>query len=331
MVTINDIARQAGVSRTTVSRVLNQNGYVSDRAKTKVLEVIEETGYVPSEQAKSLRTKKTNVIGVILPRLSSETVSRVVDGMDRELAKAGYQILLSSTSLETEKEADHIRLLESRRVDGIVLFGTHKDEAILNAIKQAKVPVVVLGQDFTPHVSSVVYNDYEASRAAVAALADVGHEKIGFIGVDEADIAVGQERRRGYLDEMKSRGFAVLPEWMQTAGFDMASGSEAFQKMLEYSQTRPTAVFAVTDRLAIGAMQRAKDAGMSVPGEMAFISIGASEASQVVTPKLATVDYYNEDAGMSIASLILEEIDEDMKDAKKIVMNYGLLLRDSLC
>lgn len=331
MVTINDIARQAGVSRTTVSRVLNQNGYVSERAKTKVQSVIEKTGYVPSEQAKSLRTKKTNVIGVILPRLSSETVSRVVEGMNRELSKAGYQILLSSTSLETEQEANHIRLLESRRVDGIVLFGTHKDDTILNAIKQAKVPVVVLGQDYTPHVSSVVYNDYEASRAAVSALVDAGHKKIGFIGVDEADIAVGIERKRGYLDEMKANGLPVSDGWLQKAGFDLQTGSEALQQMLENSQNRPSAVFAVTDRIAIGAIQRAKESGIAVPDEMAFISIGASEASLVVTPPLATVDYYHEDAGMSIASLILEEIDTNMKEVKKIVMNYGLLLRDSLC
>lgn len=329
MVTINDIARLAGVSRTTVSRVLNKNGYVSDTVRAMVLQVIDETGYVPSEQAKSMRTKKSNVIGVILPRLSSETGSRVVEGIDKELSASGYQILLSNTNLDASKEAEHIRLLESRRVDGIILFGTVRSDSVIQAIEQARIPVVVLGQDFTSVASSVVYNDYEASRSIMDTIIKAGHTKVGFIGVDEADEAVGLERKRGYLDGMKAYGLPVSEEWVQTADFNSTSGNTAFTHLMK-TEERPTAVFAVTDRLAIGAMQKARDLKLSIPEDVAFISIGATEVSNYVTPMLSTVDYEYENAGVSIATLILEEINKSVNNSKKIVMKYGLLLRDSL-
>ncbi|AOM84163.1 LacI family DNA-binding transcriptional regulator [Salisediminibacterium beveridgei] len=329
MVTINDVARLSGVSRTTVSRVLNKNGYVSEAVQAKVLRVIEETGYVPSEQAKSMRTKKTNVIGVILPRLSSETVSRVVEGIDHQLSTHGYQILLSNTNLDASKEAEHIRLLESRRVDGIILFGTVQNDEVIRAIQEARVPVVVLGQDLTPVASSVVYDDYQAARSVMDAIIQAGHRHVGFIGVEEADIAVGFERKRGYLDGMEVHGLPVNERWIQTADFTSSSGKTGFSELMKADQ-KPTAVFAVTDRLAIGAMQEARERGMEIPDDVAFISIGATEVANYVTPMLSTVDYEYENAGIRIATLMLEEINKPVKKTKKIVMKYGLLLRDSL-
>src|SRR4051794_22260656 len=114
MITINEIAQRANVSRTTVSRVINNSGYVSEEVKRRVSKVIEETGYVPSENAKSLRTKKTKVIGVILPKISTDTSSRLVKGLDEIFAKEGYQILLANTNLVPEKEIEYLRLLKSR-------------------------------------------------------------------------------------------------------------------------------------------------------------------------------------------------------------------------
>ncbi|MBM7096773.1 MULTISPECIES: LacI family DNA-binding transcriptional regulator [Alteribacter] len=329
MVTILDIAKLADVSRTTVSRVLNDSGYVSEKARSRVLEAIEQTGYIPSEQAKSLRTKKTKVIGVILPKISTETASRVVNGIDDILREKGYQILLSNANLQVDKEIEQMKLLESRRVDGIILLATNIQQKLLSAIKELKVPLVALGQDI-PDVPSVVYDDYHAAKDLTNAIIDRGHKRIGFIGVPETDRAVGYLRKEGYLDAMNEKGLAVEKSWIQKGKFDIESGRRAMKRILSESKEVPTATFAVTDRLAIGAMEFLKEQHISVPDEMAMAGIGASEISSYITPPLTTVDYNNENAGMETAKLLLEKINGNAGKMRKLSMDYRLMIRDSL-
>ncbi|QKS70166.1 LacI family DNA-binding transcriptional regulator [Paenalkalicoccus suaedae] len=328
MVTINDIAKRAGVSRTTVSRVINNSGYVSEASKRRIMTAIEETGYVPSEQAKSLRLKRTKVIGVILPKISTETSSRVVDGINSELNSNGYQILLASSDLSMEREIEHLKLLQSRRVDGIILVATNREQPLLNAIHQAEVPVVVLGQDIKGN-SSVLYDDYHAAKAVMNAIFAKGHKKIGFIGVHEQDQAVGVERKQAYLDAMAESGVTIEEGWMQEAIFDIDSGATATKQMMQ-SLVKPTAIFAVTDRLAIGAMQYLQANGLKIPEDIAIIGIGASDLSKYVTPSLSTVDYFHEEAGILSARLLLNNLQNGEKKVEKSLMRYRLIERNSL-
>ncbi|PYZ92074.1 LacI family transcriptional regulator [Salipaludibacillus keqinensis] len=329
MVTINDIANLSGVSRTTVSRVLNNSGYVSESAKRKVQEIIESTGYVPSEQAKSLRTKQTKVIGVILPKISTETASRVVDGIDKKLSEHGYHILLANANLNVEKEIEHLRLLQSRRVDGIILVATNIETQLIKTIQEMNVPVVALGQE-VPGISSVVYDDYHAAYDVTSLLIEKGHKRIGFIGVSETDRAVGFERKRAFLDAMKAYNLDVYSAWIQEGVFDIHSGGQAMKTILEESPQSPTAIFAVTDRLAIGAMQVIKEKNIDIPKQISVVGIGASDLSKYVSPSLTTVDYYNEKAGIETANLMIEQLVKKEEKPKKLLMSYGLILRDSL-
>src|SRR5699024_7520097 len=187
MRTIKDIAQMAGVSRTTVSRVLNDSGYVSEKARKKVLEVIEETGYVPRQHAKSLRTKETKIIGVILPKISTDTSSRTVDGMNEVFGEKGYQILLTSTNLDKAKEIEHLRLLQSGQVEGVVLRTTHADDDLISEKQSSEAPVVVIGQELPDDSGrpSVVFDDYRAPVKFMQALIGSGRRKIGYVGVEE--------------------------------------------------------------------------------------------------------------------------------------------------
>ncbi|WP_026688506.1 LacI family DNA-binding transcriptional regulator [Alteribacter aurantiacus] len=329
MVTILDIAKLAEVSRTTVSRVLNDSGYVSDKARVKVLEAIEQTGYVPSEQAKSLRTKKTKVIGVILPKISTETASRVVDGIDHVLSEKGYQILLANANLQVEKEIEQLKLLESRRVDGIILLATNLEEKLLKAIADLNVPLVALGQD-VPGIPSIVYDDYRSAKELTETIISKGHKHIGFIGVYETDEAVGKVRKQGYMDAMKDHGLVIEEAWIQKGKFDIESGYDAMKKILSNSNHTPTATFAVTDRLAIGAMEYLKEKQIVIPDQMAIAGIGASEISKYVSPRLTTVDYNNENAGMETARLLLDQLNGSEEKMRKLSMDYRLIVRDSL-
>ncbi|PLR77440.1 LacI family transcriptional regulator [Bacillus sp. V3-13] len=330
MITINAIAERAGVSRTTVSRVLNNSGYVSDEARKRVLKVIEETGYVPNEYAKSLRTKKTKVVGVVLPKISTETSSRLVNGIDKVLSVESYQILLTNTNLEPEKEIEYLKLLKSRNVDGIVLSATNVNDELLKEIATLKIPFVAVGQEI-PDVSTVVFNDFYAAKEMAELLINEGYKKMAFIGVDPADRSVGLSRKEGYLAALKEHNLPIEDNWQQTGIFDVQSGYKAMKTILEKTTELPNAVLAVTDRLAIGAMQYLKESGYRIPEDMAVAGMGASEMSKYVSPSLTTMDFNYEKAGEEAARQILKKINEPQeKNKQNIVLNYRIIKRNSI-
>ncbi|MCP3028000.1 LacI family DNA-binding transcriptional regulator [Halobacillus sp. A5] len=329
MTTINDIAKMANVSRTTVSRVLNNNGYVSEDVRKRIMQIVEETGYIPSLSAKSLRTKKSGVIGVIIPRIDTETASRVVSGINEVVAKGNFQILLTDTELDKQKEIEYIRLLQSRHVDGIILLATNVNDQLIATIKDVELPFISLGQDL-PGVTSILYDDYHASVDVTNMLLSKGYEKVAFIGVSEEDPSVGRLRKKGYVDAMASRGYNFDESWIETGDFSIESGYEAMKKIIKNSRGElPSAVFVVTDRMAIGAMEYLREQGYRIPEDMAVVGIGASTMSRYVTPSLTTVDYFNKEAGHRAAELLIQQI-KQKKEAEKFVQTYRLIKRDSV-
>lgn len=329
MSNIKEIAEKAGVSRTTVSRVLNDSGYVSEKVRERVLAVIKETGYVPSENAKALRTKKTKVIGVILPKISTETSSRLVKGMDQVLAKEGYQILLAASNLSKEKEIEYLSLLKSRNVDGIIFSATTVHDKLAEEINKLSIPLVVVGQKM-PNAISLVFDECQVSKDMVSVLIKKGHKKIAFIGVSEEDQAVGFLRKKGFMEAMKENKLPIEESWIQTGVFNVESGYQAMGKIINESENRPTAVIAVTDRLAIGAINCLKTIGLSVPGDVAVAGMGSSEMSQYISPPLSTVDFQYEQLGNKAAQIILQKIKGSEQKEKIVKINYRLIMRDSL-
>lgn len=329
LVTIKEIAKLANVSRTTVSRVLNNSGYVSDEARARVLKVIEETGYVPSHQAKSLRTKQTKVIGVILPKISTETSSRVVMGMDEVFSEKGYQILLSNTNLQREKEIEFLNLLKSRRVDGIILLATNIHEHLVKEIEHIDIPFVAVGQEI-PHCSYVVHDDYNAAKTITNQLIERGRKKIAFIGVYESDYSVGVLRKRGYFDALKENGLPIQPSYIAIRDFQLESGYQAMEEIAMNNDVFPDGVFAATHRLAIGAMQYLKEKNRKIPDEISVASIGDSDLSKIYSPGLTTIDYEYEEAGRKAAEILLRQIEENDHHQQKITLGYRLIERDSI-
>ncbi|WP_082233264.1 LacI family DNA-binding transcriptional regulator [Halobacillus massiliensis] len=328
MTTINDIAKMANVSRTTVSRVLNNNGYVSEEVRKRIVKIVEETGYIPSLSAKSLRTKKSGVIGVILPRINTETASRVVSGINEVVAKENFQILLTDTELDRSKEIEYIKLLQSRHVDGIILLATNINNKLISTIKDANLPFISLGQDL-PDVTSIVYDDYHAAADLTNMLVNHGHKKIAFIGVKEDDPSVGQLRKKGYLDTLSKYELPIVESWIQTGDFSIESGYESMKNIIKDNRQLPTAVFAVTDSMAIGAMEYLREQGFKIPNDMAVAGIGASTLSKHVTPSLTTVDYFNKEAGEKTARLLIDQI-KKKKEKEKYIQNYRLIKGDSV-
>ena len=225
---INEIARLAGVSRATVSRYLN-NGYVSSEKKEVIRKVIQETGYQPSSQAQTLRTKKTSLIGVILPKINSDTISREVEGISDILTRRGYQLILANTNNDLEEELKYLSLFKERQVDGVVFIATMFTRKHKQMLKDYKVPIVLLGQHLDGY-PCIYQDDYKAAFMVTEKLAKKG-KKFAYIGVTDKDEAVGACRKKGFVDALHKGKLEILPEKMKEGSFTMDSGDEMAKEL----------------------------------------------------------------------------------------------------
>lgn len=325
--TINEIARMAGVSRATVSRYLN-SGYVSAEKSERIRRVIEETGYRPSAQAQILRTKKTRLIGVVIPKINSDSISRMVAGISGVLSRSGYELLLANTDNNEKEEIKYLNMFASNnQVDGVILIGTILTGEHRKAIKNMRLPIVVLGQQVS-QCSCVYYDDYRAARELTELLLRAG-SRIGYIGVTQRDQAAGRMRRKGFEDALRAAGRKLVPEWTAEAKFRMDSGYEAARQIFERENV-PDSLFCATDNIAIGAMLYLRDRGIDVPGEVQVAGIGDTEKARIVQPSLCTVHYYYKTSGEEAARLLLNLLNSEENVAKEIKMGYKIIENDSI-
>ena len=323
---INEIARLAGVSRATVSRYLNQ-GYVSEEKKARIRQVIEETGYRPLSSAQTLRSKKTNFVGVIIPKINSDSISRMVSGISKALSREGYQILLACTDNQEKEELRFLTLFRENHVDGIILLGTIFTAEHRKALKNLSVPIVILSQ-YLKGYSCVYHDDYQAARNLAEYLARSGR-RFGYLGVTQQDEAVGRERLRGVLDAAAAAG-AILPkENILECRFQMESGFLQAKELLQRDPDLDTIICA-TDTIAVGALQYIKSAGKRVPDDIQIAGIGDSTLTRVTEPLLTTVHLHFEEAGTQAARLLVELI-QNGKDAahKEVKLDSRLIVQES--
>lgn len=322
---INEIAGLAGVSRATVSRYLN-NGYVSEEKKDIIRKVIEETGYQPSSQAQMLRTKKTKLIGVILPKISSDTISREVAGISDVLKERGYQMILANTNNDIEEELKYLALFKDNQVDGVIFIATIFTSRHKKMLKDCKVPVVILGQRF-PGYPCIYQDDYCAARNMGRKLLETG-KNFGYITVTDKDEAVGLKRWNGFKDALAEKEIELLPKNVKMGSFTMESGYQAAKELFEENAEIDT-LFCATDTMAVGAMTYLKEAGYRIPQDVQVAGIGDGSLGKIVEPKLTTVHFYYKVSGMEAAEVLTGLIEAEGAISKEIKMGCEMVLRDS--
>ncbi len=323
---INQIAELAGVSRAAVSRYLN-NGYVSQEKKERIRQVIEETDYQPSSQAQTLRTKKTKMIGVVLPKINSSSISRMVEGIGEVLSESGYQLLLANTNNSVKEELDYLHVFKGNYVDGILFIATAITPRHKKILKECKVPVVILGQHLKGY-SCVYQDDFHAAEELAEILLDKC-KKPCFIGVTQKDEAVGKSRRRGFEEALAEKHMSCKPEQFIEADFTMESG---YRKMRELSEKVKDldAVFCVTDSIAQGAMAYLKDSGESVPEQVKLTGMGDTPISKVIRPRLTTVHFHYRTCGREAAKMLLEQINNKGAEVcRELQMEYEIIENES--
>lgn len=323
---ITTVAKLAGVSRATVSRYLN-DGYVSDEKRRAIARVIKETGYIPSRQAKILRTGKTNLIGVIIPKINSASVSRMVAGLSSVFNESQYQMLLANTDNRENKEIDYLRVFtEKDRVDGIILVGTILTPEHERALKNLRIPLIVLGQAFDGF-SCVYHDDYHAVREITSHILNRG-TKPAYIGVTELDIAAGQSRHTGFLDACAEKNLEVPKKAQMESDFSVDAAYLACERLLDVYPKVDTIVCA-SDSIAFGTITCLREFGRSVPEDVQVTGVGDSDLSKVITPSLTTIHHHYKTSGMEAAKMLIGAMDKEDTIVRDIRMGYELLLRNS--
>ena len=320
--TIAEIAARAGVSKTAVSRYLNE-GYVSAEKRDAIRRVIEETGYVPSRQAQMLRTGRSRLIGVILPRIDSESVSRVVRGISRALDNSPFQLLLANTENDAKRELEYLEVFRQGHVDGILLIATLLTPAHRKAIRECSVPLVLIGQS-AADCACVYHDDRAAAHALTARLLAAGRRQIAYIGVTARDRAAGLARRQGVQSALAEAGLAWEDARAEQSPFSIEGGREACARLLR--QNIPfDGIFCATDSIAIGAIQALREAGKRVPQDVAVVGVGHSRLSELVHPTLTTAHYYYEKSGEEAARILLSILEGEADMRQQIKLGFEMI------
>ena len=307
MATIKDVAREAGVSVATVSRVFNESGPVSEETRRRIREVAARLQYAPHAGARSLITSKTNTIGVLLPDLYGEFFSEVIRGMDQAAQRRGYHLLVSG-SRDAREEIEAALVAMRGRVDGLIAMSPHLDPPALVANVPPSVPVVLLNCVVdAQNYDALTIENRAGAYAMVRHLATLGHQRVAIIRGAEGNYDA-TERLLGYRDALRDLSLAARAEWEVPGDFTEASGYRAIAPLLAL-RDRPTAIFAANDAMAIGALSALREVGLRVPDDMAVAGFDDIPLARYMSPPLSSVHVAIAELGARGVETLLHAID----------------------
>jgi LacI family transcriptional regulator len=328
-VTIYDVAREAGVSMATVSRVVNNNPNVKPQTRKKVFEAIERLGYRPNAVARGLASKKTTTVGVVIPDISNPIFAEVARGIEDIANMYHYNIILCNADKRKEKEIRVINTLLEKQVDGLLFMGGIVTDEHLQAFKTSSVPVVLCATADEKKTMPSVDIDHEgAAFDAVSELLREGHRDIAMITGTLQDPANGYARYQGYKRALESAGIPVREEYVRVGNYRYESGMEAAKYFLGMAK-RPTAIFSATDEMAIGAIHAIQDAGLRVPEDISLISIDNIRMASMVRPQLTTVAQPMYDIGAVSMRLLTKLMNKDQVEQSQVVLPHEVIRRSS--
>lgn len=316
---IAEIANLAGVSRAAVSRYFN-NGYISEEKRLAIRRVVEETGYRPSAQAQTLRTKRTRMVGVIVPKMVSSSVGKMVEGMLSVLDEEGYQMVLAVTRNDPKKELEYLSAFQEKLVDSVILVATIFTPEHKRILKTLSVPVVIAGQRLAGYCC-VFQDDYHAAYDLTKTLLEKGKSRLGYIGATFQDRAAGEERYRGYRDAVGDAGYEALAENYAISRFTSASGYEKAGELLDKCGMLDGLICA-TDTMAMGAAECLRERGIAVPDQILVAGHGDSEMARVMVPSLVTVHYAYEKCGEIAAGMVMEALGQGETPRREVKLGY---------
>lgn len=323
---IQKIARLAGVSVATVSRVLNNSDTVKAKNRERVLQAIKESNYQPNLLARQLRTARSNMILVMVSNIANPFCAEVVKGIEEEAEKNGYRILLCNSGSDLARSTSGLQLLSGKMVDGIITMNALSSLPELTTMIGDAPWVQCAEYADTGSISCVGINDVEAAQGAVSRLADSGRRRIALINHD-LSYRYARLRERGYKSVLHVHGLAYQ-QVTYAQDLSAAAGKRAMEQLLSQDEARcGVCRFGL---LAAGALRAIAQAGLRVPGDIAVIGFDGTELAEVVSPQLTTVEQPSRAIGRTAVSLLMKRIDDPDAAVERVMMDWRVIDRASV-
>ncbi|WP_085991665.1 catabolite control protein A [Oceanobacillus senegalensis] len=327
-ITIYDVAREANVSMATVSRVVNGNPNVKPTTRKKVLATIERLGYRPNAVARGLASKKTTTVGAIIPDISSIFFSELARGIEDIATMYKYNVILSNSDQNKDKEIALINTMLEKQVDGILFMGGTITDDHLQQFKTANVPVILAATyDDTKEMAMVNIDYEEAAYEVTKYFIEKGKTHPAFVNGGE-DTSVNRYKYNGYKRALEEANISINEDYIVQGDFSYESGIEAV-KQLEKLENRPEAIFVASDEMALGVIHGAQDMGYQVPNDVEVFGFDNTRLATMVRPTLSTVVQPMYDIGAVAMRLLTKYMNKEEVTEKNVILPHRIELRNS--
>jgi DNA-binding LacI/PurR family transcriptional regulator len=326
--TIRQVAALAGVSTATVSRVLARSGRVSPELDAKVRSAAKQLNYQPNRAARNLRARHGSTVGVLIPDIQNLFFTAIVRGIDDEVTKFGYTLLLANSDGSAERERVYLDTFRAEGVAGLLAIPSQDDERAFRQFLDTGVPMVILDRTVhLPNVDLVSVTNRDGAIQAVEHLVGLGHRRIAMIGGLEAH-NVGSDRRAGYIAALERAGIPPDPALVKDGGFEREAARDAVIELLALSDP-PTAIFSANNTMSLGVLQALHERGLHVPQDISVVGFDDMPWQVAMQPPLTCVAQPTYDIGAMAARLLLERIADPTRPVRRVVLETSLVVRAS--
>jgi LacI family transcriptional regulator len=329
MSTISDVAKRAGVSAMTVSRVINSSGYIAQETQERVEKAIAELGFVPNALARSLRFKQTKTIALVLTDITNPFFTTLARGVEDAASENGFTVMFTNTDESSDEEAENLNTLLQKQVDGVLLVPAGSSNESVTYLQERSIPVVVLDRRVPDvKVDTVCSDSIPGAYQATRHLIDMWHRRIAIIS-GPLHISTSADRAEGYRLAMQEAGLPIDPQWVQHGHFTQNSGYEMAKALLPL-RPRPTAILAANNFIAIGAYGALREAELRIPEDISLVTFDDLPAKLMLEPFLTTVDQSAYEMGYQATQLLLTHLSgETPAEPRVIVLPTRLIIRSS--
>jgi len=325
--TIQDVARVAGVSVATVSRVINKSGTVTQKTRDVVLEAIKQLEYRPNLLGRNLRRTETKLILALLPTIANPFYSRIVKGMEDIAHKNGFNVLLCNTDSNADRERVYLELLKNRRADGVIFMAPEISCEELSEIGRSFPVVQCCEYKENTHVPRVTIDNFVAAKKAVKHLILLGNRRIGMISCRNSFLSTIR-REQGYKAAIEEAGIEYDERLIVYGDYSFKSGYRAASNILMQNE-RAEAIFSISDIMAIGALRAARDKGLRVPEDLAVVGFDNISFASMCDPMLTTISQPKYDLGCTAMELLIKKVKGEMEVPAEVVLENELVIRET--
>jgi DNA-binding LacI/PurR family transcriptional regulator len=324
--TIYDVAKAAGVSAATVSKVINNSGRISEKTKAKIRQIMHELRYQPNVLASAMKGKCTYQIALLIPDIDNPIYAQYMKHIEDRGQELGFSVVMCSTDNDPEKEARHISLMRNKRTDGFIIASKFKNEALLNELLKDKIPVVLFAHEkLDMMIDSVTVDDYLGGYMATEHLISLGHTRIGVIAEDSIS---SSERIQGYKFALQKAEIDCDENLIRIGGSKMEDAERATGDLWSLKE-RPSAIFGINDMMAFGVIRAARIRQIAIPDELSVIGFDNTAMCSIVTPELSSIAMPVSELGKKAMDLIIRKIDKSNDIKQRIRLLPELMVRKS--